>query len=178
MVVFLTHLYGTVSRQSYPPPKQALSFLTCCSCTILGRNGIYSKRGNLEQWSLNFFDHELLSIKQVWSGTPRVKRHHNVKSRIPNFHFCKVSCILKLMEWWMGQQGKLAGSSGLQLRSPDRPGSDDCSLPSLLAIFPTSLRIDGGDCVSCGWLGLKNFCPLCLMCVGTGDRSLSPNSYC
>lgn len=144
---------------------------------MLGRSGIYSKRDNLEQWSLNFFDHELLSIKQVWSGTPRVKHHHNVKSRIPNFHFCKVSCILRLMEWWMGLHGKLAGSSGLQLRSPDHPGTD-CSLPSLLAIDLTNLHIDGGDCVLRGWLGLKKFGPLCLMYVGTGDRSLSPNSYC
>lgn len=77
----------------------------------------------------------------------------------------------------MGLHGTLPGRLGLQLRSPDHPGTL-CSLPSLLAIDLTNLHIDGGGCVLRGWLGLDNFGPLCLMNVGTGDRSLLPNSYC
>lgn len=62
--------------------------------------------------------------------------------------------------------------SGLQLRSPDHPGTD-CSLLPLLAVDLTNLHIDGGGCVLRGWLGLKNFGPLCLMYVGTGQESVA-----
>ena len=94
MIVFLKHLYVTDSKVDLP---ESSTFLFSPVALVKFWEGVMSRAKEL--WSLSCFDHAFQSVT-VLSYHPygRVKPYHSVKGGIPNFHFCKASCIVRLME--------------------------------------------------------------------------------